>query len=224
MDLEKAISALEKQLSGATDDDETMKKEMRAAMVKQAAADMSPEEKKEARKALMDGDDDDDDGKTKSAMEKEEEEKKAKAAQDKAEEEKKKEGKTGMDDDKDKQLSKDAMEMKEEMKKAMDDKDEKIASLTASVSNLVAQPLVTKMLKARQERGMGEKELRLFQKSLYGKSIDEIKQRYAEDMALMQTNPLEASVTPELEFAPFNGYEGALGATDGDKSLEELFP
>ena len=234
--IEEQINQLTQTLSAS--EGEGLQK-MRMAAVKQAFDGMNDEEKKEARKAM--GEDHtklkmamkkamgmEDNDKMKNAM------KKAmamiddkKEAADDEEEEDKKDAKSAMDDEEEEKTGKKAME-EEDKKDAMDDeKDKKIAALTASVTLLMAKPIVEKMTKARLDAGMPPKEVEKFQKSLYGKSLNEIKARNAEDQILYKKeNPLVAS-EPNDAIPSFNGnVQGiitSLDASDGDQPLEALY-
>ena len=93
------------------------------------------------------------------------------------------------------------------------------------MNNLTAKPFIDAMLKARQDRGMSEKDLKLFQKSLYGKTATEIKERHAEDQVFMaDAAPLVASV-PDGAVPPFNGYGSldAAGKEQDEQTLEGLY-
>ena len=200
--LDQHIDGLQNFLNGNDDtDDEKTQKATRLAIIKQASQDMSPEEKKEARKAF---DEEDKDTDKKDSMDEPDKDKKDSMDEpdkDKKDSKKSKKGKSGMDEE---------------------EKDEKIASLTATVTTLVAQPTIEKMLKARTDSGMPQEEVVKFGKSLYGKSIDEINQRYKEDQHLFK--PLVGS-TPQGSELPFNGTDDLMlnaGDTTGDKTMEEM--
>ena len=228
--LEENIAALEQTLSASMDDTKDNQHKMRMAIVQQAAEDMTDEEKKEARIA-MGGDNHD---------ELKKEMKKAMSTDDDDERRMAMKRAMSMLDDKDKHAADDDDDEKdaamdddedEKEKKAMDDEDEKdkkIASLTASVTMLMAKPIVEKMLKARAERGMSPKDLRKFQKSLYGKSLTEIKARNAEDEVLYKkVKPLIAA-EPTNDIIPnFNGNVQniitPLNASESDEPLEALY-
>ena len=202
--LDQHIDGLQKFLNGNDTDDEKTKQVARLAIVKQAAQDMSPEDKKEARKAF---DEEDKDTDKKDSMDTPEKDTDKKDSMDEPEKEDKKDskkskkGKSGMDEE---------------------EKDEKIASLTATVTTLVAQPTIDKMLKARTDSGMPQEEVVKFGKSLYGKSIDEITQRYKEDQHLFKQSLVGS--TPQESGLPFNGKDDLMltGADTGDKTMEEM--
>ena len=239
-DLEHALKA-----SGGDDGDNEKQKEhsgksasaTRLAMVRQAAMDMSPEEKKEARKAFDDDDDkkkdarrasDDDDDKKKDAR---------RASDD--DDDKKKDARRASDDDDDKK--KDARRTASDHDD--DDKDRKIASLTASLNFHISKPVIDKMLSARVRSGMPQPELDAFKKSLYGKTVSEIQQRFDEDRHLFASNnrllsaPNDSSShysydgNDDVRPVPFiDGSSGAdlgqsLDASVGgsDMTLEEMF-
>ena len=200
MNVEDHIVGLENLLKGS-DDTEDVKRETRMAMAKQAAEGMSPEDKKVARKAFDTPDDD-----KKDSMDKPEDDKKD--SMDTPEEDKK--------DAKKSKKSKDAMDKDEDIKELK----KQNASLTASVTFMQSKPTIDKMLTARLAAGMSQEEVSKFGKSLYGKSVDEINQRYSEDQKLFK-KPLVAS-QPKVEI-PFNGYDSALvGSDDSEQTLEEL--
>ena len=233
--LEENIAALEQALSASTDnDDEDQKRQIRMATVRQAAEEMSDEEKKEARAAM--GEDHTHlkrQMKRAMGMEDEDERNRAmKKAMDMLDDKEKK----AMDEDDDDDDEKDAMdeEMGEKKKPKMsmedeDEKDKKIASLTASLNFMISKPFVDQMLKARQEAGMPPKELQKFKRSLYGKSIAEIKARHAEDKALYTKTlpkPLIAAEEPDNELmfnAGFNAQTPLSASTTSSESVEAMF-
>ena len=211
------IKELTTSLRGSDDSEET-KKALRMAMTRYASENMSPEEKKEARKAFDTPEDEDKPAKkSKKAMNDDEhegnddEDKTAKKSKKANEEEEKQAKKAKAMDDK------------------MEEKDQQIAALTASVNYMEAKPLIEKQLLARKQAGMSEEALTKFGKTFYGKSVNEIKQRLEEDRLLFPrrsaliASSAEADVDSEI---PFNGEEEKLlVAKDNgsDKTLEELF-
>ena len=242
-DLEHALKA-----SGGDDGDNEKQKEhsgktasaTRLAMVRQAAMDMSPEERKEARKAFDDDDDkkkdarrasDDDDDKKKDAR---------RASDHDYDDDKKKDARRANDDDDD-EKKKDARRIASDHED--DDKDRKIASLTASLNFHISKPVIDKMLSARVRSGMPQPELDAFKKSLYGKTVSEIQQRFDEDRHLFASNnrllsaPNDSSShysydgNDNARPVPFiDGSSGAdlgqsLDASAGgsDMTLEEMF-
>ena len=239
-DLEHALKA-----SGGDDGDNEKQKEhsgktasaTRLAMVRQAAMDMSPEERKEARKAFDDDDDkkkdarrasDDDDDKKKDAR---------RASDD--DDDKKNDARRASDDDDDKK--KDARRTASDHDD--DDKDRKIASLTASLNFHISKPVIDKMLSARVRSGMPQPELDAFKKSLYGKTVSEIQQRFDEDRHLFASNNrlLSAPNDSSSHYSydgndnarPVPFIDGSVGADLGqsldasaggsDMTLEEMF-
>ena len=124
-----------------------------------------------------------------------------------------------------------------------DDKDRKIASLTASLNFHISKPVIDKMLSARVRSGMPQPELDAFKKSLYGKTVSEIQQRFDEDRHLFASNnrllsaPNDSSShysydgNDNARPVPFiDGSSGAdlgqsLDASAGgsDMTLEEMF-
>ena len=239
-DLEHALKA-----SGGDDGDNEKQKEhsgktasaTRLAMVRQAAMDMSPEERKEARKAF----DDDDDKKKDARMASDDDDDKKKDARRASDDDddKKKDARRASDDDDDKK--KDARRTASDHDD--DDKDRKIASLTASLNFHISKPVIDKMLSARVRSGMPQPELDAFKKSLYGKTVSEIQQRFDEDRHLFASNnrllsaPNDSSShysydgNDNARPVPFiDGSGGAdlsqpLDASVGgsDKTLEEMF-
>ena len=109
---------------------------------------------------------------------------------------------------------------KKASKKAADDDDEndkkEIAALKASMSRLQselviekARPLMTKMLTARANAGATQEQLNSFSRGMYGKSLEEIQQRYNEDSIFI--GKLEQPVVPEV---PLN-----LGASQQQQEI-----
>ena len=205
--IEESLNNLENQvgsLIGTDHEDDT--KEAKFATFKKAYDDLSDEEKKQARKAM------DDEEEKKQAMDDDEHEKQA------------------SDDDSEKDAKRSKRSKKS--KKSMDDdddtsKDEKIASLTASLEKMQSdmaimqsKPRIEQMLKARLDAGMPAEQVKAFEKTLYGKSISEIKKRYDEDKALFaSTSATPSYVKPEEEI-PF--YEGSLVASAAGTTVEEM--
>ena len=242
-DLEHALKA-----SGGDDGDNEKQKEhsgktasaTRLAMVKQAAMDMSPEERKEARKAFDDDDNKKKDARRASDHDYDDDKKKdaRRASDHDYDDDKKKDARRASDDDDDKK--KDARRIASDHE---DDKDRKIASLTASLNFHISKPVIDKMLSARVRSGMPQPELDAFKKSLYGKTVSEIQQRFDEDRHLFASNnrllsaPNDSSShysydgNDDVRPVPFiDGSGGAdlsrpLDASVGgsDMTLEEMF-
>ena len=145
------------------------------------------------------------------------------------------------EDDEDKKGSKKAKKAedddKEEMKNKIASLESKIAALTAAnqkTANLLTieqlKPKINEMLTARSNAGMPQEKINDFAKSLYGKTADEINQRFDEDRYMFSMGPeaslqasavhddnLEALAASAIQ-SPFNGY----GAPTQSQSLEEL--
>ena len=231
--LEENIAALEQALSASTDnDDEDQKRQIRMATVRQAAEEMSDEEKKEARAAM--GEDHTHlkrQMKRAMGMEDEDERNRAmKKAMDMLDDKEKKAGEDEEDDDEKSGMEEDLdIRNKKDSSEDEDEKDKKIASLTASLNFMISKPFVDQMLKARQEAGMPPKELQKFKRSLYGKSIAEIKARHAEDKALYTKTlpkPLIAAEEPDNELmfnAGFNAQTPLSASTTSSESVEAMF-
>ena len=236
-DLEHTLKAS----SGVESDNEKQKEHSgksasatRLAMVRQAAMDMSPEEKKEARKAF---DDDNDENKKKDAR---------KASDHDYDDDKKKDARRANDDDYDDEKKKDARRIASDHE---DDKDKKIASLTAKLNFHISKPIIDEMLTARVRSGMPQSQIDDFKKSLYGKTIDEIRQRYDEDRPLFARNNRLLSATVSNDTYSHYSYDGnnndarpvpfidgsnasadlsrpldaSSSAGDSDMTLEEMF-
>ena len=197
-DLEHTLKAS----SGVESDNEKQKEHSgksasatRLAMVRQAAMDMSPEEKKEARKAFDDDNNDDADNKKKDAR---------KASDHDYDDDKKKDARRASDDDDD-DKRKDARRIASDHE---DDKDKKIASLTAKLNFHISKPIIDEMLTARIKSGMPQSQIDDFKKSLYGKTIDEIRQRYDEDRPLFARNNRLLSATVSNDTYSHYSYDG----------------
>ena len=206
--LEQQLSDLEKTLKGSnvTEDQQKM---ARLAIVKQAAQDMTDDEKKEARKAF----DEDLEDKTKKSNVEEMKSKKSNVEDESKKstfEEKEKEAKKSNDEDVDK------------LKKANEDLEKKVASLTASTNYLASKPFVEKMLAAREQSGMTKDSLEKFRKSLYGKTVEQIKDRYEEDKSLYKSN-LSAKSQIEMPEFGFTDNMTSLGASDENITLEAMY-
>ena len=83
-------------------------------------------------------------------------------------------------------------------------KDKKIESLTAAVNYLTAKPIIDEMLEARRMAGMQQDALEGFSKSLYGQSVEAIKQRYADDSILFAS--ADTKLSENTRFASSNDY------------------
>ena len=97
-----------------------------------------------------------------------------------------------------------------------------MASLTASTNYLASKPFIEKMLAAREQSGMTKDSLEKFRKSLYGKTVVEIKERYNEDRTLYKSHLTASS---DSTIIPFNGVEDvtSLGAADESITLEAMY-
>ncbi len=221
MTIQEHIEALEQALTGSGYEDKDKQHEMRMAVAKQAAMDMDDEEKKEAMKFFEKDE-------KKEGMSEDEDEREKMGMDDEKE---LNDGKNGMDED-DEDEDKSGMDMGDngdkfdKLKKANKEQEEKINSLTAMLTYQQSKPMIDQMLRARKAGGASAAELHKFNKSLYGKSIKQIKARYDEDKSLIASamkrqTPASATVH-ELEGIPFNGGVGGLaGSMGANETLEE---
>lgn len=99
--------------------------------------------------------------------------------------------------------------------------DPKITALEASNKKLeakLAEPLITEMLKAREENGMPKDELAEFEKALKAKSYSQIEEQYNSEKILLKSVNAK-SEDEKVHFEWSNGDGTQLVA----KSLEEIF-
>ena len=222
MSLEKSEETTEllKQLNTnlvAKDDTEETHKAVRLQMAKNAAQDMSDDEKKVARKAFETEEDKKDSKTSKKSKTANEDDDKKDGNDDEDENKTAKKSKKANEEEVEKEkIAKKSKAMEEEMK----EKTANIASLTAKLHNMEAQPDIKEMVQARKQAGMSEEDLVKFESSFYGKSIKEVQSRKAEDQILFN-KPLIAS-TPGIEIPFIGGVDSAMSQSMEGKTIEEM--
>ena len=129
-----------------------------------------------------------------------------------------------MDDEDEKHAMDEAeKEIKSKSKSGQND-DKKEEEQNAKIANLestIAEPLVAKMVKARESKGVNEDDIKKFTKSLEGKSLQAIEEKYNDEKIFIESelSAVEEQLTEQKHFS-FNATD--TKALSG-KSLEEIF-
>ena len=173
----------------------------------QHAKAMDDEHKKnhEARKAIL-----------KAAMENMDEEKYASFKSAMEEDDETKKAMDEMEKEKEKSAKKSSKKGQEEEKK----KDEKQEARIATLEAQIRDPLIAKMLKARESAGMNEESIKEYEKSLKAKSLEEVQTIYNFDLPIIeQLTASESEDTPEPKHFAFSAR--ASGQMESISSIME---
>lgn len=125
------------------------------------------------------------------------------------------------DENEKKALDEAEKEIKSKSKVGQTDEEKEKEARIANLESTIAQPLVAKMVEARESKGASEDDINKFTKSLEGKSLQAIEEKYESEKIFVEgeLSATEEQLTEQKHFS-FNATD--TKALSG-KSLEEIF-